>query len=68
MDDQNNSFNQWQFLGENSIEEDRESRHRNGEESALPILRDIVSIIESDQALDIGTRDIGSLYLIKRQS
>ena len=59
MDYEDHSFNHWEFLSEEGVENDAESCDSNHEEGSLPTFRDVIWIVEDKQTLDHGSHKEG---------
>ena len=58
MDDQDHAFNQWELLGEESVEQNRDGCHGNDHERGVPWQRLVAWVVQDDDALDLGGHQI----------
>ena len=55
VQNQNEGFDKRELLGEESVEENGKEGDGNGDEGAVPLLKDIIRVVQDGQALDDGT-------------
>ena len=53
MNNKNDNFHHWQLLSHRCIENDSKDYYCNDEECAMPLLRFIIAVVQSDEALNL---------------
>ena len=57
MNDQDNTFNERELFGQTGVEDNGKDYNGNNEQRPVPRLRDVIGIVQSDQAFDDGSSE-----------
>ena len=58
MDNQYHAFDQWELLSEKCVEKNGNGCHSDDHECCVPWLRDVIYIVQSDDALDLSGHQV----------